>query len=104
MVTTHILARMRTVLVAAAAAAAVSLTVPAQAAAPTGAAGKGVPQATCFWFGPMSIKNKATNLAYPDEGALYWGARFRIPAGSKSDANSLCARYQAAGGSCFITR
>ena len=82
MVTTHILARMRTVLVAAAAAAAVSLTVPAQAAAPTGAAGKGVPQATCFWFGPMSIKNKATNLAYPDEGALYWGARFRIPAGS----------------------
>ena len=36
-VTTHILARMRTVLVAAAAAAAVSLTVPAQAAAPTGA-------------------------------------------------------------------
>jgi hypothetical protein len=70
---------MRRILMVAVGAAVLSLAVPAQAAAPTGAAGKGVPQATCFWFGPMSIKNKATNLAYPDEGALYWGARFRIP-------------------------
>lgn len=37
----------------------------------------------------------------PGKGTFY---RVRIPAGSKSDANSLCARYQAAGGSCFITR
>lgn len=37
----------------------------------------------------------------PGKGTFY---RVRIPAGSKSDANALCARYQAAGGSCFITR
>lgn len=42
----------------------------------------GVPQATCFWFGPMGIDNPATNLAYPEENVLYWGARFRMPAGS----------------------
>ncbi|MCU0279201.1 MAG: hypothetical protein MUF33_07635 [Candidatus Nanopelagicales bacterium] len=54
------------------------------AAAPVqaGAAGEGVPQATCFWFGPMGISDPDTNLAYPDEGALYWGARFRLPAGA----------------------
>ncbi len=46
------------------------------------AADAGVPQPTCFWFGPMGISDPATNAAYPDEGALYWGARFRIPAGS----------------------
>ena len=72
---------MRRILIAGAAAAAVTLTSPAQAATPAGAAGK-VPQATCIWFGPMSMQNKATNAAYPDEGALYWGARFRMPAGS----------------------
>ncbi len=42
----------------------------------------GVPQATCFWFGPMGIRDQVTNKAYPDAGALYWGARFRLPAGS----------------------
>lgn len=42
----------------------------------------GVAQATCFWFGPMSIDDKVTNKAYPDAGALYWGARFRLPPGS----------------------
>ncbi|MBK8456735.1 MAG: SPOR domain-containing protein [Phyllobacteriaceae bacterium] len=35
------------------------------------------------------------------KGTFY---RVRVPAGSKADANELCARYQAAGGSCFITR
>jgi len=72
---------MRRILVGAVAAA-FTMALPAHAADTTGAAGKDVPQATCFWFGPMSIKNKATNLAYPDEGALYWGARFRIPTGA----------------------
>ncbi len=42
----------------------------------------GVPQATCFWFGPMGIDDPVTNLAYPEENVLYWGARFRMPAGS----------------------
>lgn len=35
------------------------------------------------------------------KGTFY---RVRIPAGSKSEANALCSRYQAAGGSCFISR
>ena len=30
--------------------------------------------------------------------------RVRIPAGSKSDANALCAKYKTAGGSCFVTQ
>ncbi len=42
----------------------------------------GVPQATCFWFGPATIDNPATNLAYPEQSALYWGARFRLPTGA----------------------
>ncbi len=42
----------------------------------------GVPQATCFWFGPMGIDDPVTNLAYPEENVHYWGARFRMPAGS----------------------
>ncbi|WP_419912311.1 SPOR domain-containing protein [Hoeflea sp.] len=37
----------------------------------------------------------------PNRGVFY---RVRIPAGSKDDANSLCARYKAAGGSCFVAR
>ena len=42
----------------------------------------GVPQATCFWFGPATMSNPATNLAYPEESAIYWGARFRLPTGA----------------------
>jgi len=30
--------------------------------------------------------------------------RVRIPVGSKSDANALCAKYKTAGGSCFVTQ
>ncbi|MDA4846672.1 SPOR domain-containing protein [Hoeflea poritis] len=37
----------------------------------------------------------------PNRGVFY---RVRIPAGSKAEANSLCARYKAAGGSCFVAR
>jgi hypothetical protein len=72
----------RVVPVVAATIAALIAVAPAQASTTAGAAGKGVPQATCFWFGPMGIDDPKTNLAYPDEGALYWGARFRIPPGS----------------------
>ena len=32
----------------------------------------------------------------------YW--RVRIPAGSRAEANALCERYKAAGGSCFVSR
>ncbi|MCY6380579.1 SPOR domain-containing protein [Hoeflea prorocentri] len=37
----------------------------------------------------------------PNRGVFY---RVRIPAGSKDDANNLCSRYKAAGGSCFVAR
>lgn len=43
----------------------------------------GIPQASCFWFGPYKLSNAATNAAYPEESALYWGARFNLPAGSR---------------------
>ena len=78
----------------AAVAASAALIVPAAVPA-TAADTGGVPQATCFWFGPMSIKDKVTNKAYPDAGALYWGARFRQPAGStlKLEGQYPHARY-----------
>ncbi len=31
----------------------------------------------CFWIGPVSYKSY--NIAYPDEGAVYWGASFQLP-------------------------
>jgi hypothetical protein len=37
----------------------------------------------------------------PGKGTFY---RLRIDAGSRSEANALCQRYKAAGGSCFVTR
>lgn len=37
----------------------------------------------------------------PGKGVYH---RVRIPAGSKSDAGNLCARYKSAGGNCFVTR
>ncbi|MCP5002125.1 MAG: hypothetical protein GY933_26220 [Hyphomicrobiales bacterium] len=37
----------------------------------------------------------------PNRGVFF---RVRIPAGSKDSANSLCARYKSAGGSCFVAR
>lgn len=37
----------------------------------------------------------------PDRGIFY---RVRIPAGSKAESNSLCTRYKAAGGSCFVAK
>ncbi len=37
----------------------------------------------------------------PGKGVYY---RVRVPAGSKSEASSLCRSYKAAGGSCFVAR
>ena len=37
----------------------------------------------------------------PDKGIFY---RVRIPAGDRTEANDLCERYTAAGGSCFVAR
>ena len=34
----------------------------------------------CFWIGPVSYESY--NIAYPDEGAVYWGAKFRLPDGA----------------------
>ncbi|MBA69739.1 MAG: hypothetical protein CML30_12770 [Rhizobiales bacterium] len=37
----------------------------------------------------------------PDRGVYH---RVRIPAGTREEANALCARYKSAGGSCIVTR
>ncbi|WP_339759939.1 SPOR domain-containing protein [uncultured Hoeflea sp.] len=37
----------------------------------------------------------------PGKGVFH---RVRVPAGSKDQANALCSRYKAAGGSCFVSR
>ena len=52
-------------------------------AAPETPVTRGVPQANCFWFGPMDKANPVTNKAYPETAAIYWGARFRVPAGAR---------------------
>lgn len=31
----------------------------------------------CFWIGPVSFESY--NIAYPDEGAVYWGSKFQLP-------------------------
>jgi hypothetical protein len=36
------------------------------------------------------------------EGRTYY--RVRIPTASRDEAVNLCTRYQAAGGSCFVSR
>ncbi len=35
------------------------------------------------------------------KGTFY---RVRIPAGTRDEANQICARYKSAGGSCLVTR
>ncbi|WP_299863000.1 SPOR domain-containing protein [uncultured Hoeflea sp.] len=37
----------------------------------------------------------------PNKGVFH---RVRVPAGSRAEANALCSRYKAAGGSCFVSR
>jgi hypothetical protein len=60
------------------------MAVPAGAtAAPDTLTTGGVPQANCFWFGPMDKRNPVTNKAYPETAAIYWGARFRVPSGAR---------------------
>ncbi len=48
----------------------------------------------CFWTGPVSFVSY--NIAYPDEGAVYWGTRFMLPEGSSHllvEGNYPKARY-----------
>ena len=48
--------------------------------------GAAIPQQTCFWNGPAASKfdtNPENNYAFPDSGAIYWAAKFTMPAGSR---------------------
>lgn len=49
----------------------------------------------CFWQGPYSIDNPASNFAYPDSGAIYWSTRYQLPAGATLQLNGKFphARY-----------
>ena len=50
------------------------------------------------------IGGRGVNIQRADienRGVFY---RVRIPAGSKDNANSLCAQYKSAGGNCFVAR
>ena len=66
--------------VAVAVAAGVIVVPPGAGAAPETPVTRGVPQANCFWFGPMDKANPVTNKAYPRQRRST-GARFRVPAG-----------------------
>ncbi len=37
------------------------------------------PQSDCFWVGPYVKENDGFNFAYPDSGAIYWSAAYRLP-------------------------
>ena len=55
----------------------------ARAAEPeTGYNPKDLPTVGCFWTGPFTASNPATNTAYPGTEITYWGAKFRTPPGS----------------------
>lgn len=50
------------------------------------------------------ISGKGVSIQKADvegKGTVY---RVRIPAGSKAEANALCAKYKSAGGSCFVSK
>lgn len=52
----------------------------------TASAGAATPTTGCFWIGPYdrdAFDDPELNVAYPDEGAAYWAARFNMPAGSR---------------------
>ncbi|CAG4918818.1 hypothetical protein R70241_04685 [Paraburkholderia saeva] len=38
---------------------------------------------TCFWQGPYGTSPADTNIAYPDSGATYWSAVFKVPTGTR---------------------
>lgn len=40
----------------------------------------------CFWIGPVTYSQ--FNIAYPDEGAIYWPTVFQIPAGGKLEISA----------------
>ena len=42
---------------------------------------------SCFWQGPYSIDNPASNFAYPDTGATYWSTRYTLPEGATLKLN-----------------
>ena len=51
--------------------------------------GTSIPEATCFWEGPISTKRPSTrgydgrNFNFPEESATYWMARFSLPEGAE---------------------
>src|SRR5688500_17529255 len=51
--------------------------------------GTSVPEATCFWEGPISTKRPSTRgfdgrfFNFPEESATYWMARFSLPEGAR---------------------
>lgn len=50
-------------------------------------------------LGGLSVDIQRADI--PGKGVFH---RVRIPAGSRDQANALCSRYKAAGGSCFVSR
>lgn len=48
----------------------------------TGYNPKNLPTVGCFWTGPFTAQNPATNTAYPGTEITYWGAKFVTPPGS----------------------
>jgi hypothetical protein len=53
------------------------------AAVPTGHNPNGLPAASCFWTGPFTADNPATNYAFPGTEINYWGAKFATPPGAR---------------------
>ncbi|MFA3843425.1 hypothetical protein [Streptomyces aureus] len=57
----------------------------------------GAKAADCFWFGPTPrVDADQHNYAFPDTGALYWAAMFKLPKGAylTFDHEYAHARYQ----------
>jgi hypothetical protein len=65
-----------------------------------GARAAAIAQSSCFWGTPVDtafdMSNPATNIAFPDTGAVYWGAQITMPAGSRIvfTGQFAHARYQ----------
>jgi hypothetical protein len=54
-------------------------------------------RSSCFWVGPYATRRgRQFNHAFPDAGATYWTARYRLPAGARLslDGRFAHARYQ----------
>ncbi len=45
-------------------------------------ASKSINTEDCFWVGPYSKENEASNKAFPDDGARYWHAGYTVPEGA----------------------